>query len=47
MYAARRLIALPASTFSATAASRNPTGAMIFTLPAATSSSETTPFTPP
>ena len=47
MYWARRLMALPASTFSATAASMKPLGAMIRTLPAATSFSSTTPCTPP
>ena len=47
MYWARRLMALPASTFSATAASMKPPGAMIRTLPAATSFSSTTPCTPP
>jgi hypothetical protein len=47
MYDARRLITFPASTFSATAASRNPTGATILTLPACTSASSTSPLTPP
>ncbi|MCY1238118.1 hypothetical protein D9M72_508380 [compost metagenome] len=46
-YCARRLIALPASTFSAIACSMNPAGAITATLPALTSSSLTTPLTPP
>ena len=44
---ARRSIALPAITFSPTAAAMKPAGAQIVTLPAATSSALTTPRTPP
>ncbi len=46
-YSARRLMALPAMTFSATACSMKPAGAMICTLPEATSASLTMPLTPP
>ena len=46
-YWARRVMALPASTFSATACSMKPSGAMMDTLPARTSASSTTPRTPP
>jgi hypothetical protein len=46
-YSARRVITLPAMMFSETAASRNPSGAITRTVPAATSSSEMTPLTPP
>ena len=46
-YCARRLIALPARMFSATAVSMKPAGASTCALPAATSASLTTPFTPP
>jgi hypothetical protein len=47
MYDARRVIALPAITFSLTASNVNPSGATIRTRPAATSSGEHTPRTPP
>ena len=47
LYWARRLIALPAITFSLTASSMKPAGAMICTRPALTSASSTTPLTPP
>ena len=47
MYTARRFIAVPATTFSLTACSMKPLGAMILTRPALTSSSEATPLTPP
>lgn len=47
MYCARRVIALPASTFSEIAYSMKASGAMIFTLPERTSASSTTPRTPP
>jgi hypothetical protein len=43
----RRVIALPATTFSATAACMNPEGAITLTLPLSTSASSTTPRTPP
>ncbi|MCY1297094.1 hypothetical protein D9M70_465200 [compost metagenome] len=46
-YSVRRLMALPARTFSAIVCSMKPTGAMICTLPALTSASSTTPLTPP
>ncbi|MDT4813888.1 hypothetical protein FQZ97_468820 [compost metagenome] len=46
-YCERRFIALPARMFSATADSMKPEGAITCTLPAATSASLTTPFTPP
>jgi hypothetical protein len=46
-YCERRLIALPARMFSATAVSMKPEGAITCTLPAATSASSTTPLTPP
>ncbi|MNN86754.1 hypothetical protein D3C81_2042070 [compost metagenome] len=47
MYCARRFIAGPASTFSLTACSKKPCGAMTCTLPALTSASSITPRTPP
>ena len=47
MYVARRDIALPAKTFSLTACSRKPSGAMTGMRPDATSSSATTPRAPP
>ncbi|MCY1549609.1 hypothetical protein D9M68_857850 [compost metagenome] len=47
MYWARRLIALPAKTFSLTASSMKPSGASTLTLPALTSSSLITPLAPP
>jgi hypothetical protein len=40
-------MAVPAKTFSDTACSMNPSGAMIATFPASTSGWLTTPFTPP
>jgi hypothetical protein len=43
----RRVMALPAYTFSAIACSMKPTGAMICAFPALTSASSTTPRTPP
>ena len=43
----RRVIALPANTFSAIAAFMKPSGAITITLPLATSASSTTPRTPP
>ena len=43
----RRVMALPAKTFSEMASCRKPSGAMIFTLPLVTSASSTTPRTPP
>ena len=46
-YDLRRTIALPANKFSATASYINPCGAMICTLPAASSPSSTTPRMPP
>ncbi|MNP79136.1 hypothetical protein D3C76_1769050 [compost metagenome] len=45
-YSARRLMALPAITFSATEVSMKPAGAMICTLPDFTSSSSTMPRIP-
>ncbi len=47
MYIARRVIAFPAMTFSETAYSMKPSGAMIRTFPVAASSAVTTPLTPP
>ena len=44
---ARRIIGVPASTFSLVTSSMNPSGAMMATLPALTSASSTTPRTPP
>ena len=47
MYAARRAMAFPASTFSLTASATIPAGAMIRTFPEATSSAVTIPLAPP
>ena len=47
MYDARRSIAGPATTFSAIAASRKPTGAMISTSPRRRHRRSVTPRTPP
>lgn len=47
IYPARRVIAGPAKTFSAMAASMNPSGAMTETSPDATCSSVMMPLTPP
>ena len=44
---ARRIIGVPASTFSFVTSSMKPSGAMMATLPAFTSASSTTPRTPP
>ena len=44
---ARRIIGVPASTFSLVTSSRNLSGAMTATLPAFTSASSMTPRTPP
>ncbi len=44
---ARRIMGVPASTFSETTSSMNPVGAMISTSPAFTAPSSTTPHTPP
>jgi hypothetical protein len=47
MKSERRPIAVPTNTFSATASSMKPSGAITAMRPASTSASSITPFTPP